>query len=321
MCRARLRVIARLCVQSAARELQMAILIRLAGLALGAAGMYLFDPGQGRRRRAVMRDQVNSRARSLTGVAGAAVRDLRNRMRGGAVQLQRWSAMQQGEVPDRVLVARVRARIGRNVSHPKAVRVEATRGTVTLRGPILAAEHHATLRAVRRVRGIQDVQDLLQVHESAAHISALQGAGSRRAQRAGASSSWSPAMRVVSGSGGAALVLMGLRRGGITGMWAGAAGALMLTRALTNRPLARLAEGIGRSSGPGNAGGRGRAGGPPQPSTGEDAGSAAQGREGEPRDLDASGWQSPVASRTGDAPETRPEGEQGTSSRYPQPGP
>src|SRR5688572_22241506 len=152
-------------------ELQMAILIPLAGLALGAAGMYLFDPGQGRRRRAVMRDQVNSRARLLTGAAGSAARDVRNRMRGGAAQLQRWSAMQQGEVPDRVLVERVRTKIGRNVSHPKAVKVEASAGTVTLRGPILAAEHHAMLRAVRRVRGIQDVQDLLQVHESAAHIS------------------------------------------------------------------------------------------------------------------------------------------------------
>jgi hypothetical protein len=302
----------------------MAILIPLAGIALGAAGMYLFDPGQGRRRRAVMRDQVNSRTRSLTQAAGATVRDVRNRMRGGAAQLQSWSGMQQGEVPDRVLVERVRAKIGRHTSHPKAVKAEAAGGRIALRGQILASEHHPMLRAVRRVRGVKDVQDLLQVHESAQGISALQGAQSRHERLALGPSTWSPAARAVSGGTGAALVLFGLRRGGMMGALAGAAGAMLVTRAMVNKPLEELAEGIGQIGSTGGAADRrGQAGGTPE--TGHGAGSITAARAGEeqaqPRELDASGWQSPVAGRTAQPEEQHTEGEQSISGRYPQPAP
>jgi hypothetical protein len=301
----------------------MAILIPLAGIALGAAGMYLFDPGQGRRRRAVMRDQVNSRTRSLTQAAGATARDMRNRMRGGAAQLQSWSAMQQGEVPDRVLVERVRAKIGRHTSHPKAVKADAAGGRVALRGQILASEHHAMLRAVRRVRGVKDVQDLLQLHESAQGISALQGAESRHARLATGPSTWSPAARAVSGGTGAALVVLGLRRGGMLGALAGAAGAMLVTRAMANRPLEQLAEGIGQiASSRGAAGRRGEAGIPDTgPAAGSDAAAHAANPQAQPRDLDASGWQSPAAAGTGQLEEHRTEGEQSSSGRYPQPAP
>jgi hypothetical protein len=272
-----------------------------------------------------MRDQVNSRTRSLTQAAGATARDVRNRMRGSAAQLQSWSGMQQGEVPDRVLVERVRAKIGRHTSHPKAVKAEAAGGRVALRGQILASEHHAMLRAVRRVRGVNDVQDLLQVHDSAEGISALQGAESRQVRLSTGTSTWSPAARAVSGGSGAALVLLGLRRGGVIGALAGAAGAMLVTRALANKPLEQLAEGIGQMARSGSAGGgRGEVYGTPATDAhGAGFDAAAQGGEdpARPRGLDASGWQSPVGARTGQVEEQRTEDELSISGRYPQPAP
>ena len=53
---------------------------------------------------------------------------------------------------DDVLVERVRAQLGRLVSHPHAIDVEAVNGRVTLRGPILQAEVNRLLRASGRVR-------------------------------------------------------------------------------------------------------------------------------------------------------------------------
>lgn len=211
----------------------MLIVIPLVGLAAGAAVMYLLDPGQGRGRRARLRDRIASRAHGATRAARAAARDLRNRARGTAANLQHWSSMQEGEVPDRVLIERVRSRIGRCVSHPRALRVEARHGRVALHGNILSWEHDNMLRAVRRVRGILDVEDLVQRHDSAEGVSALQGEGPPRGRGRQAGST--PGARVLSAGTGAALLLMGLRRRGATGALATLAGVLMLTHATTTR--------------------------------------------------------------------------------------
>ena len=58
----------------------------LAGIGIGAAAMYLLDPDQGRRRRALLRDQL-IKARRVTGetVQGLS-RDAANRARGAAAE-------------------------------------------------------------------------------------------------------------------------------------------------------------------------------------------------------------------------------------------
>src|SRR5262249_58637899 len=93
------------------------------GVALGAAGMYLFDPVQGRRRRAVLRDKFLHAGRQLTEAADTAARDLSQRARGVLAETRSLFA---GEpATDEVLVQRVRARMGRAVSHPRAISVTA----------------------------------------------------------------------------------------------------------------------------------------------------------------------------------------------------
>ena len=69
-----------------------------------------------------------------------------------------------------------------------------------------------------------------------AHPSALVG----MARREFTQRNWSPAARVVSGGGGAALMLIGMARGGLSGLLAFLAGGALLARAGANRPLSEL---------------------------------------------------------------------------------
>jgi len=215
------------------------IFLPIAGLALGAAGMYLLDPAQGRRRRAMIRDQAMRKARQARHGADVALRDVRNRA-GGA--RHRWATAGKGEVPDRVLAERVRAKLGRHSAHPRAIEVSVTQGSVELSGPVLAQECETILRTVRRVRGVREVRDRLQRHDSPEHVSSLQGGNPRRSAHAPfMRPRWSPAARILSGGAGSALLVAALRRGGIGGALAGLAGAGLLLRAGTNTPLERLA--------------------------------------------------------------------------------
>jgi hypothetical protein len=80
-------------------------------------------------------------------------------------------------VDDWRLVERVRARLGRVVSHPRAIDVHVSNGAVTLIGPILADEVERVVSAVASVRGVEAVLNELEPHESAEGIPSLQGEG------------------------------------------------------------------------------------------------------------------------------------------------
>ncbi|HEX2197367.1 MAG TPA: hypothetical protein VHG88_01915 [Burkholderiales bacterium] len=58
-------------------------------LGLGAAAMYLLDPEQGRRRRALMRDQAIKARRLIHERASGTARDLGNRAYGAAAEARR----------------------------------------------------------------------------------------------------------------------------------------------------------------------------------------------------------------------------------------
>src|SRR5215216_5482946 len=94
----------------------------LGGVGLGAALMYSLDPDRGRRRRARVRDKVLSAAHRAPDAIGTTARDVRNRARGLAAEVGSMYAA-AAEVADDVLVARVRSKLGRFVSHPHAVEV------------------------------------------------------------------------------------------------------------------------------------------------------------------------------------------------------
>src|SRR5687767_14226191 len=100
-----------------------------AGLGLGTGLMYLLDPDRGRRRRALLRDKGAWAARKTGDCIKVTARELRNRTQ-GITHLH----FSSDPVDDRKLAERVRSKLGRVVSHPSAIEVNAQNVAVTLSG-------------------------------------------------------------------------------------------------------------------------------------------------------------------------------------------
>jgi len=216
----------------------------MVGAALGAAAMYWLDPATGRRRRSLLRDRLGSAAGDFAEGVSVGGRDLWHRTRGIDARMR--SVLTPDNATDEVLVERVRAALGRAVSHPGAIDVAARNGQVRLSGAVLARERAALLDVVLSVRGVKEVLDELAVYESAEGVPSLQGGRSLRGSGFRSQTNWSPATRLLAGTCGGGLMLLGARRvfgqdraafGGI----ALAVGGLLLARSITNAPVRRLA--------------------------------------------------------------------------------
>ena len=89
---------------------------RLVFLGLGAALMYLMDPQAGRKRRADLRNQVESTGRRLQRGKDLVVRDATNRAQGAVYETRKFlqsarTSIEQGRMPD-IDVAAMRSRMG-----------------------------------------------------------------------------------------------------------------------------------------------------------------------------------------------------------------
>lgn len=212
-----------------------------AAAGLGAGLMYLLDPDRGARRRALARDKGAHAARRLASLFDKGARDLRFRLRGVAAEAR--AAARPDHPDDGLLADRVRARLGRAVTHPHAVHVEAQGGAVTLSGPVLRAEAGGLRAAVAYVPGVVEVIDRLELHDPEEHLPALQGADRTEAPLG----RWSPLLRLSTGAIGVGLCAFGAVRRGNLGLVAGLAGATLLLRDAADRPLLRiLGVGAGR---------------------------------------------------------------------------
>jgi uncharacterized membrane protein len=208
------------------------------GGALGALAMYFLDPREGRRRRARTRDKMVHASKRLNEAGKVTARDTVHRARGVLATARK--LFEHEEVSDAVLVERVRAELGRAVSHPRALQVAADHGHVTLSGPVLSEEVRPLLRCVRGVPGVRAVSDRLTVYEDAEaqHVSSLQGGHPRHGARFELlQEHWSPAARLAAGTLGASLLASSFRaRAGACALL-GTTGSALLARALTNRSL------------------------------------------------------------------------------------
>jgi len=210
----------------------------LLGAGIGAGVMLLLDPERGRRRRAIARDRLTAVGRGAGRVAGGVARDLMNRVRGAMAEARARVEERGGAPSDDVLVARVRARLGTVVSHPRAVTVRADRGRVVLDGPILADELEPTLAAARAVRGVWEVESRLQPHAADEHVPALQG-GRRRGGVDGADRAAQALVKVATVVAGGALTIYGARRRSLVGRGARTLGQTMLGAALSGTAAGR----------------------------------------------------------------------------------
>lgn len=211
----------------------------LGGLGLGAALMYWLDPDRGRRRRALLRDSLVHAQYVLQHAAGKTSRDAGHRAYG--LWAESRHLFEHDEPTDEVLEARVRAKLGRAVSHPHAIEVLAVEGIVTLRGDILAAERDDALACVKKVRGVQILQNQLHIHPTAGEVPSLQGGRQRRgAAFEWNQTHWSPPARLLAGLAGGALMGACLKRRDAFGVMIGTAGFGLLTCSLANQPLTNL---------------------------------------------------------------------------------
>jgi len=204
----------------------------LGALGLGAALAYYMDPRRGAYRRSLVRNRLDHWTHVGRDTVRKTQRDVRNRLRGTLHQVR--AAVGPHEIPaDPVLVERVRARLGHAVSNPSAVDVGARDGRVTLDGEVLTHEVDDLLTAIRRVPGVRQIEDRLERHDMAGASPRLLHPGGRRP----ASAAWTPARRFATGAGGGALAAWALLGRGAGAKLLGAAGATLLARSMSNRPL------------------------------------------------------------------------------------
>jgi uncharacterized membrane protein len=211
----------------------------LTGFIAGAAFMYFSDPDRGRRRRAGARDKVAARWRDVTKELDKAERDVWNRTRGvGAAVSSLWN---NSEVDGDVLVDRVRSRIGRVVSHPRAIRARAeTDGRIILEGPVLQYELDNLLKSVRATPGVVEVINRLEVHAEPEGVSSLQGGVPRLALSEFAQQRWTPALRVASAALAGGFLYEGIRKDGLMSWLSSFAGGLLMARVIANRPFRQI---------------------------------------------------------------------------------
>ena len=172
------------------------------GIGLGMAVGFMLDPSAGRRRRALARDKMTRATRKTRDAVDATARDIANRSRGIAASL---SPGEERDADDAVLVERVRAKLGRVSSHPRAIDVYASAGEVTLRGPILASEADRVLSTVAAVPGVRALNNELEPHQTSERVPALQGRGRVAGSRLDIlQRNWAPATQAIVAAAGVA---------------------------------------------------------------------------------------------------------------------
>lgn len=140
------------------RSTEMPWLNWIGGIALGALAMYIADPVQGRRRRALLQDKVTSITHSTSKLMDQTLHDARNRWSGVQASAVRLLSPRQAKpIADHVLEARVRSRLGRAMNHMQDVEVHAHQGRVTLSGNLGSEEQEKILSLVAGIPGVESV--------------------------------------------------------------------------------------------------------------------------------------------------------------------
>lgn len=215
----------------------------LGGIALGAIAMYLADPTQGRRRRALAQERMRTLTDKTRGAINAAVHDASHRWSDLQLQANRiiGEASQQSKpIDNHVLEARVRSKLGRAMLNSDFIDVKADQGYVTLKGSVPGEDKQEVLRLVQAIPGVRDVRDKLEVHDQASGMVGSQSEEYRWGGEAGRSllSPWMLAL-----VGGGILGYLGFTRRTSSGQLLAVAGLSFLVRNLGNIDMGRMLAG------------------------------------------------------------------------------
>jgi gas vesicle protein len=128
------------------------------GAIIGSAVMYLLDPRQGNRRRALARDRANRFMNRGATEASKTFRHLRNKVEGAFSNITR-VLRPEGAVSDRKLEDRIRTTVGRTLLNPKLVDFAVHDGRVSVRGNLKPHEAGQVIQAIERVPGVSGVDN------------------------------------------------------------------------------------------------------------------------------------------------------------------
>ena len=154
----------------------------LNGMIIGAAIMYVFDEHRGAKRRAYARDKLVRAGHLLGRAINKRSRDLIHRLGGSLAELRSSIRDRSAEIPDEILVQRVRSQLGHVVSHPGLLEVSAREGWVSVRGPVLRQELETIRKRLSKIRGVRDCHVELEPQAELDRVSGSRGA--RRTQEA-----------------------------------------------------------------------------------------------------------------------------------------
>jgi len=152
-------------VEYQTRSKEIPWLTWMGGIAVGALAMYIADPVQGRRRRALLQDKLTHVTHSTSRLMDQTLHDAHNRWSGLQASAMRLLSPRQAKpIDDHVLEARVRSRLGRTMSHMHDVEVHAHQGAVTLSGNLDSEEQEKVLRLVAAIPGVESVGGTIQTY-------------------------------------------------------------------------------------------------------------------------------------------------------------
>ncbi|HYX52265.1 MAG TPA: SRPBCC family protein [Candidatus Limnocylindrales bacterium] len=201
------------------------------GAAAGAAAFYFLDREKGHQRRATAALATNRLAQAIADGAALGVRDAQQRLTGMAKHA--WFSFRREHLDDRVLVERIRSRMGRILSHPHKIHVASDRGTVTLWGQAPREQARELIEAVNSMQGVREIFDHLEDWEpEAGHAAAPRAFHDARLSTL---LNWNPTQRLFAGLAGGALSVYGFRRNDALGNALSGLGTGIVVQSLLKR--------------------------------------------------------------------------------------
>jgi uncharacterized membrane protein len=180
----------------------------LGGICSATAAAYFLDRENGRDRRERFARKAKHLAKAMVDETALGVRDSQHRLFGTAREA--WLAFRHEHLDDRVLVERIRSRMGRIVSHPHKIHVASDEGTVTLWGQLPPREAGTLIHTVTGMRGVKEIRDHIELREATVEPNTERDAlrDAKEWTRLG----WSPWQRLLARVAGTAIAVYGWRR-------------------------------------------------------------------------------------------------------------
>jgi len=138
------------------RERMGHTLTLLNGMIIGAMVMYVFDEHRGAKRRAYARDKLIRAGHFIGRTINKRSRDLMHRVVGSVAEMRSSIRDRSADIPDDILVDRVRAQLGLVISHPGLLEVSAHDGCVLVQGQVLRSELDKIKSRLTKVRGVRE---------------------------------------------------------------------------------------------------------------------------------------------------------------------